>query len=160
MDPYLKEHLGDFAPETRINLGLARGLTARDYLASNQVRAYGTSLFQELFTKVDVIAMPATAITAPYVPSDAIEFGETNLKQTTELMRYAFLGNLLGLPAIVVPVGQDSNNLPIGLQFMSSAWNEALTLRVAHATEDSVLTSTSPALKAMKQPQIYYDLLA
>jgi len=154
MEPYMNDHLSDLSSEARINLGLARGFTSRDYVSCNKVRAFGTKLFDEIYRKVDVVVTPATGITAPYISPDAIQSGETDLEQTTELMRYAFLGNLLGLPAVVVPVGQDSNSLPIGLQMMGSPWSESVLLRLAHAAEQHISNS-----KPMLQPEVFYDLL-
>ena len=43
--------------------------------------------------------------------------------------------NLLGLPAISVPVGHDAAGLPIGLQFIGRAWTEATLLRLASVVE-------------------------
>jgi hypothetical protein len=40
-----------------------------------------------------------------------------------------FQANFIGLPAISVPVGCDSANLPIGLQMMGHPWQEGTLLR-------------------------------
>ena len=45
--------------------------------------------------------------------------------------------NLLGLPAISVPVGHDASGLPIGLQFIGRPWTEATLLRLGAAVEAS-----------------------
>ena len=45
--------------------------------------------------------------------------------------------NLAGLPAISVPCGFSSNGLPIGLQIVGKAFDEATILRVAHAYEQA-----------------------
>ena len=51
---------------------------------------------------------------------------------------------------MTLPVGYDDGGLPIGLQIMTSWWNEHLMLRVAHAAEGFV---------TKKRPQVYYNLL-
>ena len=51
---------------------------------------------------------------------------------------------------MTLPVGYDDGGLPIGLQIMTSWWNEHLMLRVAHAAEEFV---------TKKRPQVYYNLL-
>ena len=43
--------------------------------------------------------------------------------------------NLAGLPAISVPAGLTSANLPIGLQLVGQAWQDARVLRAARAYE-------------------------
>ena len=61
------------------------------------------------------------------------------------------LGNLTGIPCMVVPVSYDRNGLPIGVQIMTSWWNESVMLRVAHATEGF--------LRDRKEPQVHYKIL-
>ncbi|MBI4337162.1 MAG: hypothetical protein HY683_04950 [Chloroflexi bacterium] len=43
--------------------------------------------------------------------------------------------NFTGTPAVSVPCGFDSRGLPIGLQIMGRAWDEATVLKAAHAYE-------------------------
>jgi Asp-tRNA(Asn)/Glu-tRNA(Gln) amidotransferase A subunit family amidase len=43
--------------------------------------------------------------------------------------------NLLGMPAVVVPVGQSADGLPIGVQIVGRPWEEELVLEVAAAVE-------------------------
>ena len=47
--------------------------------------------------------------------------------------------NLVGLPAISVPVGHDPSGLPIGLQFIGRPWAEATLLRMASVMESAAL---------------------
>jgi hypothetical protein len=46
--------------------------------------------------------------------------------------------NLFGLPGISVPCGYDGRGLPVGLQLMGRAWEEALLLRMAAVVERGV----------------------
>jgi Asp-tRNA(Asn)/Glu-tRNA(Gln) amidotransferase A subunit family amidase len=84
---------------------------------------------------VDVILTPGTALTAPIVPAEALSYGWSDLGTDTEMMRFAFPGNLTGMPAITFPVGYDSNSLPIGMQAMGRHWEENLLFRVAYNAE-------------------------
>jgi aspartyl-tRNA(Asn)/glutamyl-tRNA(Gln) amidotransferase subunit A len=52
-------------------------------------------------------------------------------KSIDALCRFTFLGNLTGLPAASVPVGRDSRGLPMGLQLIGDAWDEATVLAAA-----------------------------
>ncbi|MFS7998036.1 putative fatty acid amide hydrolase [Helianthus anomalus] len=90
-------------------------------------------------------------MTAPLIRTRALEVGETNLKVTGSLMRFILAGNLIGLPAISVPVGYDKQGLPIGLQIIGRPWGEATILRLAAACE---------ALRSeTKKPASYFDVL-
>ena len=43
---------------------------------------------------------------------------------------------MLGLPALSIPCGLGASGLPIGIQIIGPAWEEALILRVGAALED------------------------
>ena len=45
--------------------------------------------------------------------------------------------NLAGLPAISVPFGKDEKGLPIGIQLIGKAFDEAFLLQVAYEIEQS-----------------------
>ncbi|XP_021903769.1 fatty acid amide hydrolase-like isoform X3 [Carica papaya] len=105
----------------------------------------------EIFKKADVIVTPTTGMTAPIIPPSALKYGETDMRVTGYLMSFILAANLLGLPAITVPVGYDKQGLPIGLQIIGRPWGEASILRLASAVEE---------LCAMKkQPVLFYDVL-
>jgi Asp-tRNA(Asn)/Glu-tRNA(Gln) amidotransferase A subunit family amidase len=44
--------------------------------------------------------------------------------------------NLLGTPAVVVPVGKSPEGLPIGVQIVARPWQEELVISVAAVLED------------------------
>ena len=48
-------------------------------------------------------------------------------------IRFAAPANLAGLPALSVPCGFTAAGLPIGLQVVGGAFDEAAVLRVGHA---------------------------
>jgi aspartyl-tRNA(Asn)/glutamyl-tRNA(Gln) amidotransferase subunit A len=50
-------------------------------------------------------------------------------------LRFACPANLTGLPAISVPCGLGKDGLPIGLQLVGRAFDEATVLRAAYAFE-------------------------
>lgn len=141
-----------FTDDTRTNLALFRTFTASDYVAAQCLRRRIMLYLMDIFKKVDVIITPTTGMTAPVIPLAALKSGETNLQVTGNLMRFVTLANLLGLPAISVPVGYDQQGLPIGLQLIGRPWCEASILHLAAAVEE--LCSTTK-----KRPLQYYDML-
>ncbi|MBA0815663.1 hypothetical protein Gohar_000423 [Gossypium harknessii] len=121
--------------DTRISMALFRSFTASDYVAAQCLRRRIMHHHMEIFKKVDVIVTPTTSMTAPKIPSSALKDGETDMQVTAYLMRFIVAGNLLGLPAITVPVGYDKQGLPIGLQLIGRPWGEATILHLASAVE-------------------------
>lgn len=141
-----------FTNDTRTNLALFRSFTASDYVAAQCLRRRIMLYLMDIFKKVDVIITPTTGMTAPVIPPAALKSGETDLQVAGNLMRFVTLANLLGLPAISIPVGYDKQGLPIGLQLIGRPWCEASILHLAVAVEE--LCSTTK-----KKPLQYYDML-
>lgn len=109
-----------FSTPTKLALTVCKhNLTATDYLDALKYKTLGVEIFTELYKRVDLIITPTTAITAPEIPSASTSYGLSDLTNSSKAMRFIFLANLLGLPAVTVPVGFDSKDLPIGCQFMA-----------------------------------------
>ncbi|KAH1030920.1 hypothetical protein J1N35_043094 [Gossypium stocksii] len=138
--------------DTRISMALFRSFTASDYVAAQCLRRRIMHHHMEIFKKVDVIVTPTTGMTAPKIPSSALKDGETDMQVTAYLMRFIIAGNLLGLPAITVPVGYDKQGLPIGLQLIGRPWGEATILHLASAVEEL-------CAKSRKKPASFYEIL-
>jgi Asp-tRNA(Asn)/Glu-tRNA(Gln) amidotransferase A subunit family amidase len=137
--------------DTRVNLALARTLTAYDYVHAQRLRQRICRNFAQLLERVDMIATPATATTAPVVHDDVLSTGESDLPTTDKMIRFALPANVTGLPAISVPAGYDANGLPVGLQLMGRAWEEHTLLRAARVVEAGV---------ERRRPQVHHELLA
>ncbi|KAG1447484.1 hypothetical protein G6F56_009245 [Rhizopus delemar] len=111
-------------------------LDPRDYVRAQQIRTRMMNHLSGYFheQKIDSILTPTTAILSPEIPEKALSYGMANAKLTIASMTYAVLANFTGIPAVTVPAGYH-NDLPIGLQFMASWWNEALLCRIAKTVE-------------------------
>jgi Asp-tRNA(Asn)/Glu-tRNA(Gln) amidotransferase A subunit family amidase len=150
VDPYDAEHRTDYGYGVRLNLALARELNNRDYVRAQQVRTRLSGTFDRLFSTVDAIVTPSTAITAPVIRGDVFPDGESDLDMTSAMMRYEFPANLTGHPAVSVPAGYDADGMPVGLQFMGRPWEENLLLRIGDAVERVV---------ERRAPKIHFPLL-
>lgn len=142
----------EFTHDTRTNLALFRSFSASDYVAAQCLRRRLMYYHMEIFKKVDVIITPTTGMTAPLIPPASLSSGETNLQVSGNLMRFVVNANLLGFPAVSVPVGYDKQGLPIGLQIIGRPWCEATILRLAAAVEELCATPK-------KKPLQFYDIL-
>jgi Asp-tRNA(Asn)/Glu-tRNA(Gln) amidotransferase A subunit family amidase len=78
----------------------------------------------------------------PVAPGPAFRHGEVgwisenHTATFIDTFPYTQWFNLLGCPAAVVPVGQSSERLPIGVQLAGRPWEEELVLAVASAIEE------------------------
>jgi aspartyl-tRNA(Asn)/glutamyl-tRNA(Gln) amidotransferase subunit A len=119
----------------RIMLGtysLSSGYYDAYYKKAQQVRTLLIEDFQAQFETFDFLISPTSPITA-------FRFGE---KQQDPLSMYltdilTVPVNLVGIPALSVPCGFDSQNLPIGLQIMAKPLAEAAIYQLAQAYESA-----------------------
>ncbi len=90
-----------------------------------------------LFEDIDVLLTPATAVPAfpaEGPPTEVID-GEATSPRGAGATPFTMLANLCWNPAISVPAGLNSEQLPVGLQVIGRAFDEATVLRVADAYE-------------------------
>ncbi len=131
---YAKTRAKGFGPEVkrRIMIGtyvLSAGYYDAYYLKAQQIRTLIINDFKAAFANdCDVIA-------APVSPSTAFAIGEKTDSPLQMYLADVFTCpiNLAGLPGMSVPCGQDSNGLPIGLQFIGKPFDEASLLRCGQA---------------------------
>jgi Asp-tRNA(Asn)/Glu-tRNA(Gln) amidotransferase A subunit family amidase len=128
----------DFGASVRLTLTLGKEFTSKDYIIAQRMRTRAMNIFSRVLASVDAIISPATAMTAPLIPQAGIPDGWSDLSVDTEMMRYIFPGNLVGLPAIAFPAGYDEQGLPVGMHAMGRPWEEHTLLRIATAAEYAV----------------------
>jgi aspartyl-tRNA(Asn)/glutamyl-tRNA(Gln) amidotransferase subunit A len=116
--------------DVRLAFAVLSGFTAAEQLDAQRLRTGLRLEVAAALREVDVIALPTTAITAPRCTEDDARAGFVDPAALDALCRYTFLGNLTGLPAASAPVGFDGGGLPIGLQILGDAWDEATVLGV------------------------------
>jgi len=122
-DMYLNTRGEGFGDEVkrRILLGtfvLSSGYYDAYYIKAQKARHLIKEQFEEIFKEADLIYTPVT-------PTPAFEFGSK--KDPLEMYLsdiYTIAVNLVGLPAISLPIGRNSDGLPIGGQFIAKAFDE------------------------------------
>ncbi|MFN3280868.1 MAG: Asp-tRNA(Asn)/Glu-tRNA(Gln) amidotransferase subunit GatA [Tabrizicola sp.] len=134
---YEKTRAEGFGPEVqrRIMVGtyvLSAGFYDAYYNRARKVRALIKRDFETVFAEgVDAILTPAT-------PSAAFGLGEMADADPVQMYLndvFTVTVNLAGLPGVAVPVGLDTQGLPLGLQLIGRPWEEAQLLNYAHVLE-------------------------
>lgn len=131
--------------DVRLSFAVLSGITALEQIDAQRLRMGLRNEMASVLREVDLVALPTTAITAPrFTEADrATSFSDPLALHG--LCRYAFLGNLTGLPAGTAPVGFDPDGLPIGLQLIGDAWDEATVLAaMAHLERLEVASVRRP----------------
>jgi len=121
--------------DIRLLMALGERLSGAYFLHAQRLRARLRREVNEALRQCDVLVFPSTACTAPKIRNGAESTGEVDDASTQKITRYTFMGNLTGLPAASVPIGVDENRMPIGLQLVGAAFDEANVLRAAYALE-------------------------
>ena len=135
VDLYKKSRTEGFGTEVkrRILLGtyvLSSGYYDAYYKRAQQVRTLIINDFKKAFEKCDVILIPTA-------PKPAFKFGEKTSNPLEMYLEdiYTVPVNIAGLPGISIPGGFSKSSLPIGIQFISKAFNEEKLLQVAYTFE-------------------------
>ena len=150
MERYDRRHRRDFSLTTRLMLANVRAIRSSDYVQAQQVRSRAITEFRSALTCSDVIATPASPITAPEISAHGLSDAETNISQVVEVMRFINPANLTGLPAISIPSGDGCRGLPVGLQLIGRPWDENTLFRMAYAADGIVVR---------QRPMVWFDLL-
>jgi aspartyl-tRNA(Asn)/glutamyl-tRNA(Gln) amidotransferase subunit A len=144
-DLYEKSRAEGFGKEVqrRILIGtyvLSSGYYDAYYSRAQKLRTLISRDFTEAFKICDVLLTPAT-------PGPAFGVGEKTADPVSMYLNDVFTVtvNLAGLPGISVPAGLTAGGLPLGLQFIGKAFDEATILRAAHAIECASGFSAKPA---------------
>ncbi|MDR0728287.1 MAG: Asp-tRNA(Asn)/Glu-tRNA(Gln) amidotransferase subunit GatA [Puniceicoccales bacterium] len=135
IDVYFRSRSEGFGPEVkrRIMLGtyvLSSGYYEAQYLRAQKVRTLIRQDFLEAFESVDFLLTPTS-------PSTAFKIGDRSTDPLAMYLSdiYTVSANLAGIPALSIPCGFSSRNLPIGLQLMGPFFSEKKLLQMAYAFE-------------------------
>ena len=124
-----------YQPDVRTLVELGKFVTATDYLKAEQYRRVLMSDLRKVFESVDVLVTPTTPITAWTLDQSTVTIGGEDESVLAASWRLTYPFNLTGLPAISIPCGFDSRNVPIGLQIAGKPFAEETVLRAAYAYE-------------------------
>ena len=123
-DLYKKSRTEGFGEEVqrRILLGsfvLSAGYFDAYFTKAQQVRQKLVDLTNTVFSTYDFLLSPTVSTTA-------FTLGEKNHTATEMFLAdiYTVYANLVGIPAISIPLFTHSNGMPFGLQVMSASFNE------------------------------------
>ncbi len=122
----------------RIMLGtyvLSHGYYDAYYIKAQKVRRLIKNDFDEAFNKVDIILTPTT-------PTTAFKLGEKSSDPLEMYLNDIFTtsANLAGIPGISIPIGKDSNGLPIGTQLLAKQFDELSLLQLSYFIEQKIFT--------------------
>jgi aspartyl-tRNA(Asn)/glutamyl-tRNA(Gln) amidotransferase subunit A len=120
----------------RIMLGtyvLSSGYYDAYYRKAQKVRRLIKEDFDKVFSEVDLLITPTT-------PTVAFKIGEKSEDPLQMYLSdiYTTSANLAGIPGMNIPIGKNSENLPIGLQILSQQFNEEKIFLLAKHIQNEI----------------------
>ena len=129
----IRHRLQEIGHDNRIGYLVGSLLPAQAYYKTQKLRSLLRQQVLEALEKVDVLVLPTTGIAAQKVEPDPIVHSKETSNRLPWLLTTAF--SLASVPAISIPCGFTSQNLPIGLQIGGRPFGDQMVLNVAHAYE-------------------------
>jgi aspartyl-tRNA(Asn)/glutamyl-tRNA(Gln) amidotransferase subunit A len=127
---FLRERPADYGELARQRILNGAGIMAADYIDALRWRARLTAETEAVMYGLDC------AITASSLdPAPRLDDAEENQRIYPRQCRQPF--NVTGQPALAMPAGFSSAGLPLAIQLVGHAWQEARVYRIAHAYEQA-----------------------
>lgn len=106
----------------RIMIGtyaLSAGYADEYYKKASKVRTKLKNEFKKVFEEVDFLITPTS-------PTTAFRLGEKTDDPVQMYLAdiYTVTANIVGVPSLNIPIGNDSNGLPIGMQLVAPWWED------------------------------------
>jgi aspartyl-tRNA(Asn)/glutamyl-tRNA(Gln) amidotransferase subunit A len=130
---WLQQRPGDYDPLVRDRLRMGLFLSGVDYVNGQRFRAHLRAETDALLARCDLLLTPAVPLAATPLGDDEVTINGERRDRRGALILFTQVFNMTGHPAISIPGGFDPDGLPIGLQLVGRAFDEATVLRAADA---------------------------
>ena len=137
---WLKTRPYDYSKEVRQMLTQGTKISAVDYIAAiNTIGKVRKEFLSILNSKVDVIMVPTTIISAPQFDEEIIRIDKNTVLENREtLLQNTILFNAIGLPAISIPIGLTrGKKMPVAAQIIGPPFMEETILSIAYYHENT-----------------------
>jgi aspartyl-tRNA(Asn)/glutamyl-tRNA(Gln) amidotransferase subunit A len=125
----------EYGEDVRGRIEAGDKVSAIKYLEALDMRKRLQAEFAAAFREVDAVVAPTVPIPAPPITTEFVQIAGEQVGVRPALVGMNRPANFTGLPAMSVPCGFTRAGLPIGLQLIGRAFDEATLLRIAYAYE-------------------------
>jgi aspartyl-tRNA(Asn)/glutamyl-tRNA(Gln) amidotransferase subunit A len=132
---WLESRPKDYGEDVRLKLERGKEYSAIQYISAKKEASEFRATMTKAFGQFDALITPTTPIPAPRIGETNVSFGSSRTDVYTALVRQTQPFNVTGLPAVSVPMGLSSDGLPLGLQIVGRAFQEATILGIGSAFE-------------------------
>ncbi|UVK48366.1 amidase (plasmid) [Mesorhizobium sp. AR07] len=136
--PNLVRARSSFGEDMLSGMALGQFLSAESYIQCKRMLEVYNRAFSETMSTLDVLLTPGCPITAPKVGAVHVEVGGDSLPVGNALTLFTSFFNLVGTPAIALPVHAERSYLPVSAQLVGGRNRDSELLAVAHAFEETL----------------------
>ena len=137
---YLGEHFDDFPDDFIHYKEICDKMGIEDLYKFNLARTDILDNFEDIFDKYDLIVSPVCCVKPVKNNENGFTKGPDTIngKKVNSLIGWAetYLSNFVSYPAISIPAGLSSDNLPIGMQIIGKRFEEKMVLKAAKDFEN------------------------
>jgi aspartyl-tRNA(Asn)/glutamyl-tRNA(Gln) amidotransferase subunit A len=132
---FLRERGPLYVRETRAMLELGELVFAPAYVKAQRVRRLVQAGVRSAFERhdLDALAAPTLPLTTMPVEELSVDLTGSGESALSAFIHHCFVANVIGIPALSVPVGFDHAGLPIGMQLFGRPFGEAALFQIGDA---------------------------
>ncbi len=136
MEPFVHRR-SELGADVMALLDQGRLIPATDYVNAQRLRRMMRREFNGLWNRIDCLFTPCSPIGAPKIGQASVDINGRDEDVRLASTRLVRAINLLGLPALSIPCGLDSEGMPLALQIIGKPFDEAGILRAGAALQDA-----------------------
>lgn len=133
--PMLAGQADKYSRNVRLRLEMGRYLLAEDYVRATRLRDRLTAAVDAALEGCDALLLPALAIPAPVLGASTVTIDGAEEPVRAIMLRLTQLFNLTGHPAIALPVGRNTNGLPLAVQIVGRRGQTSAVVAMAATVE-------------------------
>ena len=134
-EPYLTTQAADYGPGVRKFLERGKPTGAVEYVRAQRAKTQLCRDMEAAFANIDALLTPGELVPPPVHDARTATINGREVSLMAALISATCPFNLTGQPALTVPCGFTKTQLPLALQIVGKAFDEATVLRVGHAYE-------------------------
>ena len=145
--PFFEENPDGYGDDVRERIEWSFQIAPDDYVRAMRERVLAQREVAAFFEGADALIQPAMPCVAPRIETLTVRMNGRDVSYKNIHRPFLAPHNATGFPALVTPMGRNSEGMPTSLQIASGPWRETDVLRVAHAYEEA-----TPELRNERPP--------
>ena len=145
---WMIERPQDYGPQVLMRLQNGLAIPAVSYLEAMRWRGPALAAYLAAVSGTDAVLAPVAPVPAPTIAESDVGNSDGAEAVIQRLTRFTRPVNYLGLPSLSIPTGFTRNGLPVGMQLIGRAFDEATLLQIGAAFQRTTdFHSRVPGLK-------------